>query len=211
MLFLKEIQSFRKVDHRVHRAGENMTNFFFNLGVKQLLQMIVITTTIISLWQKDVHFYISLKYIGKLGGGRPVNPCSSNLALTLRFFYLAPPFLIKLNVWERPRQAEGQCINWRNPEMCQPVPVYINTCMRFINMLMHRLCMLHAIIVSLRIRKEYSSEQTAFQILKFPILVKGAPWKTCLVSPLPPQGFRMCSTHWCFAIGRKYFRGVRMK
>lgn len=69
MLSLKEIQGFRKVYHRVHRAGENMTNFFFNPGVKQLLQMIVITTTIISLWQEDVRFYISLKYIGKLGVG----------------------------------------------------------------------------------------------------------------------------------------------
>lgn len=50
MLSLKEIQSFRKVYHRVHRAGENMTNFFFlKPGVEQLLQMIVITTTIISL------------------------------------------------------------------------------------------------------------------------------------------------------------------
>lgn len=36
MLSLKEMQSFRKVNHKEHGAGEKKTNFF-NLGVKAII------------------------------------------------------------------------------------------------------------------------------------------------------------------------------
>lgn len=68
MLSLKEMQSFRKVNHKVHGAGEKMT-IFFNLGVKTVIENDCNHYNHHFLWQEDVHFYISSKYTGKLGGG----------------------------------------------------------------------------------------------------------------------------------------------